>query len=104
MANYSDRRRESTKIATKRWRAANPEKYNATRRRAIIKRQYGLTTEEYEARLTEPCSICGAESKVMDHNHASGDVRGPLCQGCNLGLGHFKDDPIRLRRAADYLG
>lgn len=30
-------------------------------------------------------------------------VRGMLCQGCNFGLGWFRDNPEALQRGADYL-
>lgn len=32
-----------------------------------------------------------------------GKVRGLLCNGCNTGLGNFKEVSYRLRDAADYL-
>ena len=40
---------------------------------------------------------------VTDHCHTTLKVRGKLCTNCNLGLGHFKDDPILLEFARLYL-
>lgn len=42
-------------------------------------------------------------SAKLDHDHRTGQIRGVLCSQCNLGLGHFGDDPNKLRTAADYL-
>ena len=68
----------------------------------------GLAKSEYarayEARLVNECVICGSVNNiVVDHDHVTGKVRGPLCQHCNFGLGHFKDDPELLELAALYL-
>lgn len=65
-----------------------------------------------EAVLAEPgpddrCEICGSDgggkTLCVDHDHTSGDFRGFLCNGCNSGLGFFKDDPERMRQAAAYI-
>ena len=58
---------------------------------------------ELKATVTE-CVICGDKSKlVVDHDHKTGQVRGMLCEHCNRGLGHFRDDPLLLEFAAQYL-
>lgn len=51
------------------------------------------------------CLIClePITDKAVDHVHGTKVVRGILDRACNLGLGKFADDPIRLRRAAVYV-
>lgn len=58
---------------------------------------------ELKATTTE-CVICGShEPLVVDHDHETGRIRGMLCNHCNRGLGHFRDDPLLLEFAAQYL-
>lgn len=54
------------------------------------------------------CAICGrypSKNRALaeDHDHEDGFIRGLLCLKCNVGLGYFGDDALRLRRAAEYL-
>lgn len=73
--------------------------------------KYGLTREQYEAladRQKNVCAICGNGTKGgrrldVDHDHATGRVRELLCNGCNQGLGMFKEDVVRLEAAIQYL-
>lgn len=75
------------------------------------KRRYGLKKEDYWELYQKQkgvCAICeGACRKnkrlSVDHDHGSGRVRGLLCASCNRGLGMFLDNPLRLRKAAEYL-
>lgn len=76
--------------------------------RASVRVPPGVLKEEYarayEAKETGECVICGSKQNiVIDHDHVSGRVRGALCQNCNFGLGHFKDDPDLLELAAMYI-
>ena len=53
------------------------------------------------------CDICERhEDEVgrlrIDHDHETGKLRGLLCNHCNVGGGHYKEDPAILRKAADY--
>ena len=59
--------------------------------------------KQIKAEVTE-CVICGDTGElVVDHDHTTGKVRGMLCNHCNRGLGHFKDSPMLLEFAAQYL-
>ena len=55
------------------------------------------------------CAICGINQSdtvrklSVDHNHETNQVRGLLCNGCNLGLGQFKDSVVFLSYAIEYL-
>jgi hypothetical protein len=81
----------------------------ATRRNYRMRHTYGISEEEYQAKLKELdncCEICGDKQCAplhVDHCHASGQVRGYLCKHCNTGLGHFKDKQDVLFKAITYL-
>lgn len=82
-----------------------------------FEKTYGLSIGAYEALLkgqNHRCGICqnpilpvgqgrNRDRACVDHDHATGAVRGLLCDRCNRSLGGFLDDPILLRKAADYL-
>jgi hypothetical protein len=81
------------------------------RRRSAIKQKYGLAPAELDAMLRSQdsrCAICKlppavGKRLVIDHDHATLEVRGLLCHRCNVGLGWMDDDPKRLLAAAHYL-
>jgi hypothetical protein len=98
-----DRRR----FLTERWRKQNPERVAQISRRGMLRRKYGLDTDGYEALLewsNGGCAICGAKTPLaVDHDHATGALRGLLCRHCNTGLGQFRDRIDLLRIAIAYL-
>ena len=72
--------------------------------------QYGISKEEIELMMNRGCSVCRANPMVdptvrlhIDHNHTTGIVRGVLCQGCNIALGHLGEDPIRIGNLLNYI-
>lgn len=84
---------------------ANKAKMPLQTRAANIKRRYGLTPEAYESLVSTGCGACGTTDRriVLDHCHATGKVRGPLCDRCNGILGRAQDDPELLRNLAAHL-
>jgi hypothetical protein len=66
-----------------------------------------MVPDDYTRMVAEQrgcCAICGASCTLhIDHCHAGGQVRALLCYSCNTGLGAFRDDPGRMRRAAEYI-
>lgn len=68
-------------------------------------RMYGISVEEVESlRGRGKCDVCdGVEGLSIDHDHETGKVRGLLCRGCNLALGHVGDDVARLGKLIEYL-
>ncbi len=50
------------------------------------------------------CGICNRKVRLFaDHDHRRARHRGRLCHPCNAAIGLMKDDPQRLRQAAEYL-
>ena len=75
--------------------------------------KFGMTPEQYFALLDvqeNKCALCsvdfaGIKKKQIhvDHDHATGAVRGILCMPCNVALGMLGDTVSGLERALQYL-
>mgnify|MGYP003565624157 CR=1 FL=1 len=98
------------------WRKDNPHKqkeYSRKRGRWWIESRYGITQKEWQEKFDEQegrCALCGTDDPKgnhgvfhVDHCHATGKVRGLLCDTCNRGLGFFYDDVELLQAAKEYL-
>lgn len=74
-------------------------------------RQFGVRHEEFLAMLQAQdgiCAICGsgndgARQLSIDHDHATGAIRGLLCDRCNPLLGYARDNVAVLQAAIEYL-
>lgn len=100
---------EKQRAAAKRWKDNNKSRCAAQLRRAALWRLYKITAHEVELlRVLQhnKCECCGdpfQRTPNVDHNHQTGKVRALLCNGCNTGLGCFRDSPDRLLKAFTYL-
>jgi hypothetical protein len=72
---------------------------------------YGITHTEYELMLylqDDRCAVCNKQfstsnTPCIDHNHESQQVRGLLCNSCNLGIGLMRESTGLIQRAIEYL-
>lgn len=97
--------REARRAARATWNTDNHEYF--------LQYRYGIGRADYDRMLTEQdgrCGICrtdepGSRNSVwpVDHCHTTNKVRGLLCHRCNMALGYFKDDPVRIAAALAYL-
>lgn len=93
------------------------EHVNSARSR-FMQRTYGITFSDYRrlfskqggkcaiCRCAPPSGVIDEDAKVtlcVDHDHATGEVRGLLCGNCNSGLGMFRDSTESLQNAIEYL-
>lgn len=125
-ASY-ERNRERILQRAKDKYAADPEPHRAASRKnytdgggrdRYMRRTFGISEAEYEVRFQAQgglCAICGkAESNrdhrtgairalAVDHDHASGVVRGLLCRKCNTAIGLLGDTAESVGAAVRYL-
>lgn len=74
--------------------------------------RYGITIDEYDEMLKmqgSVCAICAGSPPstrilkfAVDHDHETGEVRGLLCQRCNMAL-HFIENATWRASAEAYL-
>jgi hypothetical protein len=86
----------------------NARRRGRGRRHEVLRRNYGLTLDQYDAMVDAQggaCALCRrpfTETRgCVDHDHATGRVRGVLCIPCNVGLGHM--DRMAAFPVAEYL-
>ncbi len=132
MKAWREANKDEIRAYQKQWREANKDSVNAYQRAyqqdyrnrkdvrhdtwvRALRNNYNMTPADFNLMWAEQggiCEICktpmaprgkAKNSVCVDHNHATGEIRGLLCRECNQGLGHMKDDPKVLESALRYL-
>lgn len=83
-----------------------------------LKHNFGISLEQYNQMLEAQgglCAVCGkpetarsnrgdrAKLLSVDHDHATGAIRGLLCSKCNTALGLMNDNTSLFEKAIEYL-
>jgi len=102
--------------SVKKWVKNNRHKRVIYMRNARLRLKYKINPEDYaklHAAQDGKCALCerpetktikGVTFKLcVDHDHITGRVRSLLCNACNRAIGLLLDDPVILRKAADYI-
>lgn len=114
-ARYYKKNKARIRRRNEEYRQQNYEKVEAQKFKYYLRYKFGIEIEDYQ-RLREKqnfkCAICGyaeppnastTEKLYVDHNHATGYIRGLLCMSCNTALGHFRESLTFLKNAVNYL-
>lgn len=123
-ANWRAANQEKVAAAQKRYFSSSKGKANTARagkrakpriRRRELLKKYGLTPETFSELIGKQLNACGICKRQMtmrigqpntlnvDHDHATGKVRGLLCGNCNRMIGLGRDDLKVLQGAVMYL-
>lgn len=112
---------EYAREKAKAWRLANPERVKEHRLknrqknyRQEIVRKYGVDFNWFDEQFFIQKGLCLVCAKQLigsnkqnkphvDHCHATGKVRGILCNRCNTVLGLCMDDVLLLKNLSGYL-
>ncbi len=103
------------------WRKKNYEENRERFRARGLLNRFNLTTEQFNTLLSKQenrCAVCSRHFETemlalgnnkksnrphVDHDHASGKVRGLLCSQCNTAIGLLSDNVATVLNAACYL-
>ena len=105
---------EPRKEQRRKWYSENRERallYYAERkdhyRNNRLKREYGITLEQYKQMImnqNECCAICKNKRPLrVDHHHSRKNVRGLLCDKCNMALGLLDENMTVAENLLSYL-
>lgn len=98
----------------KAWKKANADKVREYDRKKYLKRRNAIRAKKYGVSLEvintlmeiTQCEACGSHfgkgNGSVDHDHATGRIRGVLCKPCNHALGVVGECSKRLFALANY--
>ena len=88
----------------------NKPEYKEKKADYRLRKRYGITSRDKQDIYDNQdgnCAICNKyvslKDIVVDHNHATGRVRGLLCNGCNTALGLLREDPETISGMQRYI-
>jgi hypothetical protein len=113
MKVWRSQNKDKTREYERQQRRFHPERTKLSVHKCSLKRNYGMTVEQYhEMQIKQDfcCGICGSKESgskrcdklFVDHDHDTGKIRGLLCHKCNMALGVFKNKQL-LEKAISYL-
>lgn len=113
---YYWRKRKQILAKEREKRKLNRTEVRVAERKRKLRRKFGMSLEKLTELLSKQdgrCAICNEvetctqngmpRQMALDHDHETGQPRGFLCHLCNTALGKFRDNPLFLRNAADYV-
>jgi Recombination endonuclease VII len=109
-AKWAAENKDRAKATTEKRRIEQPDWFHETH----LKHKYGVPRGTYARLLAAQegrCAICGTTEPGrklkrfhLDHCHDTGEIRGLLCAGCNVGIAHLQHSEEILISALRYLG
>jgi hypothetical protein len=99
---------------SRKYKVTHPENFTSEARQPLhVKDRLGIGAyEHFNAQMNiqkNRCAIChthiefkGKTSGHRDHNHETRQLRGVLCNRCNVGFGMFRESVEILNAAIDY--
>lgn len=107
---YYQKNRDHILARVKKYSTIRPQRTAEYQRWGNIKNKYGITRMEWEAMFAaqgHKCAICPFAGDMKkfhtDHCHATGKVRGILCNGCNTAIGLIKESFDTALGVAKYI-
>jgi hypothetical protein len=109
---YRSKHRERVNALARKYQRRRRSNDPSFARKQNLRAKYGLTLEQFDAWWTQVggrCEVCGQRLErrrgghAIDHDHATGALRGLLCNGCNIALGMLREDIGRVLALGVYI-